>query len=536
MALKWKKHEILTPPSQEDLSKMQPEKLAELHEIYHQAIANADADPYRYGFKLPHWHIANEELAHFNEILCSGGNRSGKTTYAARCVVQAAIENPGSMIFCFAQNNDVSIRQQQSAVYDALPAELRKKVLGAEENISYTRKNGFSKSSLILPGTHSQIVFKTYAQFLNNDTILEGSELGSREPAWTNIGAWCDEYLIGPELIATLRFRLATRNAKLIVTFTPIDGYTEVVRDYLEGAKTTKTKQAALLGGRLVPFVQHSKNRNAAIIYFHSEDNPFGGYERIASDLKGRSEEDILTRAYGVPTKSASSRFPNFNVEVNVLPHDKMPTKNTTKYMVLDPAGRKNWFMCWIAVDATETFYVYREWPDVAVGDWAKWHGGKWIGGEGSKGLGYGMKDYVDLILQMESDSNDVIFERLIDPRLGAAKYQAQNGASSIIEDLENNGLLFVPAPGLDIEDGLQALQTKMAFNRNKPVDGLNRPHFYISDRCQNIITALQEYTGDGGSDEAQKDPIDVLRYAAIDGIQFVDEKNNKATKRGLGY
>jgi L-amino acid N-acyltransferase YncA len=43
MALKWKKHEILTPPSQEDLSKMQPEKLAELHEIYHQAIANADA-------------------------------------------------------------------------------------------------------------------------------------------------------------------------------------------------------------------------------------------------------------------------------------------------------------------------------------------------------------------------------------------------------------------------------------------------------------------------------------------------------------
>jgi hypothetical protein len=202
--------------------------------------------------------------------------------------------------------------------------------------------------------------------------------------------------------------------------------------------------------------------------------------------------------------------------------------------MILDPAGRKNWFMCWVTVDPTDTYYVEREWPDQNVGEWAEWKGGKWVPGPGAKGLGFGIKDYVDLILR-EEDGKE-IFERLIDPRLGAAKYQTQNGASSIIEDLADAGLVFLPAPGLDIEDGIQALQTKMAYNVGKPIDALNRPHFYVSDRCQNIIHALQEYTGDGGPDEAFKDCVDVLRYCAIAGCAFIDPAKMKSSKPKGGY
>ena len=535
MSLNWERHEVLKPPTDEELAVMAPEDVLKLHEVYHSAIANSRRDPYRYGWKLPHWRDAEELLSTHSELLVSGGNRSGKTSWAAHAVVKAAVENPQSVIMCFAQNADVSIRQQQSAVYDALPEEYRVKVLGTEENVSYTRKNGFSKSSLILPGSKSSIIFKTYAQFLNNDTILEGAELGCRDPQWINIGAWCDEYLIGPELLATLRFRLATRNSKLVVTFTPIDGYTEVVRDYVQGAELLRAKQAELLNGRSVPYLQKSKNRDAGIIYFHSRDNPFGGYDRISKDLAGRPENEILTRAYGIATKSVSTKFPNFSREVNVLPHEKLDLKGKTKYMILDPAGRKNWFMAWVAIDESDTWYVYREWPDVSVGDWARWHGGKWIGGEGSKGLGYGIKDYVELITTLEEQTKDTIFERLIDPRLGAAKYQTLDGASSIIEDLMDAGLSFVPAPGLDIEDGLQALQSKMAYNRKNPIDSINRPHFYISDRCENIISALQEYTADGGQDEAWKDPIDVIRYLAVSPATFINEDSLKTTKTSRG-
>jgi hypothetical protein len=218
---------------------------------------------------------------------------------------------------------------------------------------------------------------------------------------------------------------------------------------------------------------------------------------------------------------------------VNVITHDQVPKTNITRYHIIDPAGAKNWFMAWIAVDASGTFYVYREWPGVDVGDWAEWKGGKWVAGEGAKGQGYGIKEYIELIYEMENGED--IFERLIDPRLGAAKYQGASGASSIIEDLSDQGLVCVPAPGLDIDDGLQALIGKMAWDTTKPSDSLNRPHFYITEDCENIIQALSEYTGELGLKEAWKDPIDVCRYAAIADIDHVDESKIKTTRQGGG-
>ena len=535
--MKWRSHQILTPPSEDEIAEMEPEELVELHKVYHEAIENAERDPYRYGFRLPHWGKAEEQLSEVTEIVALGGNRSGKTQWGAFSIVRAAVENPNSEIFCFAQTSEVSIRQQQSAVYDWLPAELKTKQTSAGAYISYTKKNGFTDGSLILPNG-SQIIFKTYSQYQNNPTILEGAELGSKSPVWHNIGVWLDEYLLGPELINTLRFRLATRDAKMLVTFTPIDGWTEVIKEYLDSAKTVESRPAELLNGELVPYIQRSKKRNASIHYasihyFHSQDNPFGGYERIKEALEGRTREEILIRAYGVPVKSQATKFPKFNAAVNVIPNDKIPTKNITRYQIIDPAGAKNWFMCWVAVDETGTYYVYREWPSVEHGDWAEWKSGKWIPGEAAKGLGYGIRDYVELIQNYEEDEE--IFDRLIDPRLGAARYQASDGASSIIEDLGEMEIICNPAPGLEIEEGLQALISKMSYDTSKPLDSVNRPHFYISQDCENIIRALAEYTGEQGLKEAWKDPIDVLRYAAIADLDHVDSKKSQVTIQGNG-
>jgi hypothetical protein len=666
--MQWRKHPILLPPSDDEVALMEPDDLIELHRIYHEAIENAEKDPFRYGFRLPHWEKAEEQLSQVSEVLALGGNRclaghqeifdpitgkhykvkdipssfhvwawdekslgfvvalackpfkkdkeeamlhfefsdgtkisctanhqffcyhrgwipassielegsklvspdamelvviavsrdnyvqdvwdfhvpiynnyfiggvlshnSGKTAWGSYCVVKAAIENPKSEIFCFAQTSEVSIRQQQSAVWNWLPHEMRTKQTSANAYISYTKKNGFTDNSLILPNA-SQIIFKTYSQYQNNPTILEGAELGSRDPQWHNIGVWLDEYLLGNELIDTLRFRLATRNSKMLVTFTPIDGWTEVIKEYLDGAASVQSVEAELLNGELVPYVQRSKKRNASVHYFHSKDNPFGGYERIKETLVGRPREEILIRAYGVPVKSHATKFPKFNKEVNVVQPSEIPTANVTRYQIIDPAGAKNWFMAWIAVDASGTFWVYREWPGVDVGDWAEWKGGKWMPGQGAKGQGFGIRDYMDLIAELEGDEK--IFERLIDPRLGAAKYQSADGASSIIEDLNDAGMVCIPAPGLDIDDGLQALIGKMSWDTTRPADSVNRPHFYVSSECENIIQALSEYTGDGGLKEAWKDPVDVLRYAAIAGIDHVDETRNLATRQGAG-
>ena len=193
--MKWRTHQILSPPTDEEIALMEPEELIELHRVYHEAVDNAERDPYRFGFRLPHWAKAEDQLQEVNEIVALGGNRSGKTQWGAFSVVRAAIENPNSEIMCFAQTSEVSIRQQQSAVWDWLPAELRTKQTSSGTYISYTKKNGFTDSSLILPNG-SQIIFKTYSQYQNNPTILEGAELGSRSPNWHNVGVWLDEYLL----------------------------------------------------------------------------------------------------------------------------------------------------------------------------------------------------------------------------------------------------------------------------------------------------------------------------------------------------
>lgn len=529
--LSWAKHALLKPPTAEQMAVMTPVQLQGIWKTYHDAIRLADSDPYRHGFVLENWKRGEALLTQANELLALGGNRAAKTAMGAWMVVRAAMQNPNSLIVCFAQNAELSVLVQQSAVFKALPGEYKAKTLGSQEYISYTSQNGFAGNSFILPNG-SRVLFKTYSQFSQNNTVLEGLELGSYEPKAPNLGAWCDEYLGGPELINTLVFRLATRNAKMLLTFTPIDGYTETVRQYLDGAETLETKAAEALNGAMVPYVQKSKHKNAYILYLHTKDNPFSGYERVLLEARAKDESWIKTRLYGIPTKSITTLFPRFDVNVNVIPPERVPEKDVTRYMIIDPAGRKPWFVAWIAVDKQDVWYVYREFPTEA---WGEWRGNKWGAGEGAKPLGWGVMEYVDYFANVEGKER--IEERIIDPRMGQAKYNKGIGQSSFIEDLADAGMVCVPAPGVHEEDGLQALQGKMAWEHTKPLDAANRPHFYVSSECRNIIWALQEYTASQGPDEQAKDPVDVLRYAAVAEIRYIDPNDLKArsTRKG-GY
>ena len=60
MALKWEEHPILKPPSDKEMAALEPKELVKLWNIYHEAIANARKDPYRYGWVLDHWRIAED--------------------------------------------------------------------------------------------------------------------------------------------------------------------------------------------------------------------------------------------------------------------------------------------------------------------------------------------------------------------------------------------------------------------------------------------------------------------------------------------
>lgn len=558
-------HPILEVPSEEYLSRLDPEseedfkEFCDLHRRYHEALELSRDDPYRHGFVLPSWDELKTDFEDADAVWVFGGNRSSKSTASAKLVVDALVNNPGTLIFCWSQNDELSKLNQQPYIYDALPAEFRKKQRDEVAKVVYSRANGFTDKNFILPNG-SRCIFKTYTQFANDPTVIEGVELGYKSldgsaPVAVNIGNWFDEYLGDGTLLETVKYRLLTRNAKNLITFTPIDGYTETVRSVLEGATTLESKPAELLDGEVVPILQRAAARNTLIRYFHTADNPFNDWERTKRELGGKSKDEIRVRAYGVPTKAATSKFPKFQRHVNVLDDELMPKSGVSRYHLIDPAGRKNWFMLWIAVDAFGDWYVYREWPSMdEYGPWAEFGrplgmrsgNSKWRPGPAQKALGMGITEYRDLVLGLEGkirsgdewvtmDDTEVIYERGIDPRLSAATYSGEVGQRTMLNDLDDAGLICIPAPGDKIEGGLQMLTSQMAYDDRKPIDSMNKPRFYISSRCENTILAIENYTGDDGKDEAWKDPIDCLRYAAVMEIDHVGEGGMEVTRQGGG-
>ena len=467
---------MMTPPSDEEivwLLENDRATLEHLHMVYEDRIRWATEDPLNLGFELDGWTRIREGLYNSNEVLVLGGNRSGKTTGCAKIVMEAVTKNNDGHVVCFSQNADTSVKVQQAAIWEMMPKEFRKKTKSIEGYINFSMQNGFTGSSFIFPDTRTRVDFKTYTQFTNNQTILEGFEFGFKQESALNVGTWLDEYLGDATLVNTLRFRLATRNSKLLIGFTPIDGYTPFISDYLQGAETRETRKAELLNNKSLPIKQYSPKRDASVVYLHSDENPFGGYERIAKDLEGRPEDEILVRAYGVPVKSMTTLLPLFNTEVNVLgkePNrygmsfpDISNQREFTTYMVVDPAGARNYTAIWAGVDKDGIVYMK-------------------------------IKPY----------------ERIGDSRFFAKENENNEDLFRAFDDYNMN---FIASDGRMEEVGINALDEWFSYNPNVPIDKANRPMCYIHEDCGNLIDSLINYGSKGKADEALKDFFDVIRY-----------------------
>ena len=533
-------HPILTPPTDEEivfLGENHPKVLKELHEAHEGRIQASEQDPVRHGFNLDGWERIKDGLGAHNECLCLGGNRSGKTTGCAKIVMESVINNPDGHVVCFSQNADTSVKVQQSAVWEMMPREFKKKTKSIEGYINYSMQNGFTGSSFIFPDTRTRVDFKTYTQFSNNQTILEGFEFGFKSGDNLNIGTWLDEYLGDDALINTLRFRLATRNSKMLIAFTPINGYTPFIAEYLKGSETLKTRRAELLN-RELPVQQYSPKRDASVVYLHSDENPFGGYSRIAKDLRDRPEEEILVRAYGVPVKSVTSLLPLFNTEVNVLGEEKnkygmsfpdiSDRSRFTSYQVVDPAGARNCTALWAAVDRDGYVYIRREWPDRdTYGEWAMFGDPKWKVGPATKKLGLNVKGYVDLFEEIEQDIGVEVFERIGDSRYFATENENNEDLFMLFDQ---HGMLFYPSDGRMEELGISAVDEWFTYNPNEPIDSVNRPMCYIHKECGNLIDTLLNYNSQGKSDEALKDFFDLIRYLRMsNGGEGPDHMENRS-------
>jgi phage terminase large subunit-like protein len=137
-------------------------------------------------------------------------------------------------LWCFHQSRSNSVELQQKLMFRMLPPEYRRADIRERVTyIKYSIQNGFTGDRFVLPN-RSECGFRNYEQ---DRKEIEGGEQD---------GIWCDEHVPG-DWLETLKSRIATRAGWLIVTCTPTEGYSPVVRMFEDGADTMLRQVAYLL-------------------------------------------------------------------------------------------------------------------------------------------------------------------------------------------------------------------------------------------------------------------------------------------------
>jgi hypothetical protein len=536
-------HPYFDLPTQDQAKVMGAEKLHELLVQREELIQQSIKDPFHHGIEPPHWKMADEEFAKCDEMLILGGNRSGKSAYASKRVVKCINDIPEANVLCMHTTASTSVEQQQQYVWDNIPSEWKQAKKGKVTNLTFSKKGGFTESCCVAPNG-SRIFFRNYSQSLESG-ILEGSE-------WDLV--WADE-LIPQDFIISLRFRLTTRAKKpapnypdgypwrgLLVTFTPVTGYTPTVREFLQGAGTVKWDWAdsELLKRERVPIIQQPLKDNARIIYFWSEWNKFNDYKQLKRTLQQDPKTKILMRAYGVPTRVQSGMMPKFGND-HVVSAEQIPEEGTN-YHIVDPSHGKNWVMIWVRVAPDGKCYVYREWPSQIhpidgigmAGEWAV--AGKKIDGDpgpAQQPFGWSFMRYKQEIEKLEE--GEEITCRIMDSRFGASPTPTKSGVTTLIDEMGDIGLHFEPSVGARIEEGVSMINDLLDYDQDRDVGIDNSPRLFIHEDCKNLRFALSTWTGNDGKHGATKDFIDTLRYFCLAGPTYLDEDAG-ILQQGRGY
>lgn len=554
--LEWTDHPCLPKPTRDQCVSWGAERTLDVWKQREEIILRERVDPFRYAYIPQTWKDADDLLKESILLAIFGGGGAAKTHYCIWRSIHTLVEKPGARVLFLHEAERSSIDTHQRFAYHYLPREWKptedykmKKTLTTKVN--YSIANGFTDNTFVLPNG-SQGVFGSYKQDVKD---YEGG-------GWSLVVA--DENLPLFWLL-TLLFRLPRAGGKLLWPFTPIKGITPAVKHVIAGASTLRSRRAELLteGHRVaeaqdwppgeMPYIQKSIHPKAHAIYFFTQDNPFAGYADQKLLAENMSTEILERRFYGYARNSVRTLLPLFGA-VHIIPPERVPAK-LTRYHVIDPAGVRNIFMLWIGVDEHGRYFIHDEWPDVnTMGEWAvqSEDSNHWDGdpGPAQPTIGLSVVGYKKLILEREKGSAGVapaglgvspnpirIEERLIDSRSGRAEAIADDeGATTLIDRFEEvqtdkdgrvigPSLEFVPAAGVHEREGIEAINNLLSYDPGQSVTAfINEPKLFISERCANLIWAMQNYTGHDGEKAACKDPIDCLRYAALAELEYVPE------------
>lgn len=309
--------------------------------------------------------------------------------------------------------------------------------------------------------------------------------------------------------------------------------------------------------------------QRSAVVCFHGSDNPYGNPLSVYMINAGAAEELGNRYFYGYAKKGMVRKFPKFDRKVHVIPDEAVPAFGKN-YHFGDPADARNFFMNWIRV-TPKAAYLYREWPgnyeipEIGVpGPWAIPSGklGDGAPGPSQESFGFGLVDYKAEIARLEqwkdaltptepgakeeskadrvkkwyaeNGTKEAVDRRFLDSRFASSPHMENDRPVTLIENFADIGMFFETTPGDEIAEGVQGINDLLAYDTTKPIDSFNCPKLYIAASCRNTIFALETWRNKEGKKGATKDPIDLLRYFVLSGVNhFIPDEAYESTGGG---
>jgi len=276
-------------------------------------------------------------------------------------------------------------------------------------------------------------------------------------------------------------------------------------------------------------------NKSIFSIEFDITDNPALTPKAIENFTEGLSPEEREARLHGRFKHLSGRIFSEFDPEVHVYdpalfdPLKKGYGKEDEAsalpvIMSVDPHPRKPWFMLWVVMGPDGRKYAVDEWPN------EDFHRMKYSS--------LGLDDYTTHIRDKEAmmpGGEARVLWREFDPNMSRTPKTVAEGSTTLVDEMRDRGLYFESDVNDKIDFGHSLIHTLLGWNKDQPLSQLNRPMLYVSEKCQNLIFAFENYIWDDRNatdperqgptkpKDIGKDPIDALRYTLAREQEYMD-------------
>jgi hypothetical protein len=224
-------------------------------------------------------------------------------------------------------------------------------------------------------------------------------------------------------------------------------------------------------------------------------------HSNILNMIGEMDPEEIEARAHGKAMYLQGLVYKSFDPQVHILQDHIQIPQNAQIWQIVDPHGDKPFACIWGFCDASGTLIQVDEWPNE---DFYKMHG-----------CDIGIVDYKRIFAQKEQGWR--VTKRIMDRHF--SEVRTVHTRETLREAFQKVGLHYEISYHGGVEEidvGVVKVRDFLSFNANKPVDTLNRPHYYVSPKCVNTIKGFQRWSIDPKTSNYKdefKDYMDCVRY-----------------------